>query len=127
MVACVDAALGASPLVARVLPASGRDRPRTRRVLLMAPPGPRIQGLTFAVEPPRDAPRQLAVEYTWPGASGMAPPEEPKLAALEGQAVADIAVRLLREVRARCAPTAAGEPACSMVQQSRVGRCTLGV
>ena len=123
--ACVDAALEASSLVAEVTSVSGRDQPRTRRVLLMSPPGPRIREVRFAVEPNRGAPRQLAVEYRLPTAGGIRP--DPMVADLEGRAVGEIGERLLRDVRARCASTRAGPPTCAMVQQGRLGRCTVGM
>jgi hypothetical protein len=131
IVACVDAVLDASPIVEQVTTARRRDdHLRTRYVVLRNPPGPRTTSLLFTVVPSSGAPRELVVEYVWPGPwqgqNGMQPPPDPKVSEVEGETMADIGAGLLREVRAECAPTAPGQPACSRVAQGRGGRCVLG-
>jgi hypothetical protein len=130
MVACVDAVLTNSPLVERITAARGGAFPRARYIVLRNPPSPRTTSLRFAVEPSRGAPRELVVEYAWPGPwqgnNGMKPPPDRKTSEIEGEMLTDISAGLLREVRAQCAPAAPGEPACSRVAQGRTGRCVLG-
>lgn len=128
--ACADVVLATSSFVERVSTARGGDYPRSRYVTLLNPPGPRTTGLRFVVEPSRGAPRELVVEYTWPGpwqgTNGMQPPPDPKVSDVEGETLADIGSWLLRAVRAHCAPNAPGEPACSRIAEGRRGRCVLG-
>ena len=47
----------------------------------------------------------------------MQPPADPRASDIEGEMLTDISAGLLRDVRAQCAPTASGEPACSRVAQ----------
>jgi len=128
---CVDNALESSPLVDQSYASKrqwgpGHKRVRVRYVRMLNPPGPRIQGLTLAVESPDGTPRTFAVEYFSPGQSGMQPAEDPKLADLERQAVGEIAAQLLRLLRVSCMPSAVAQPTCSMVNRGYVGRCTIG-
>ncbi len=130
MMACVDAVLAGSPLVERVTSRRVDKYRRSRYLVLRNPPGPRSTGLAFAVEPERGTPRELVVEFAWPGrwqgVGGMQPPPDPKASDIEGETLRDIAAGFLRDVRAHCAPTAPGEPACSRIAQGRSGRCVLG-
>jgi len=131
LVACMDNVLAHSTLVERIRPDGRRVHPRSRGVELRNPPSLRLRGLGFAVNPERGTPRELAVEYVWPGtwvgAGGMQPPPDARSAELEGVMMTDIATALLSDVRAQCAPTAPGEPACSRVSQGRTGRCSIGL
>lgn len=130
MVACVDAVLANSPLVERVTASRRSNRPRTRYLVLRNPPGPRSSVLGFAVEPSRGTPRELVVEYAWPGPwqgnNGMQPPPDQRTSDIEGQMLADIGAGLLRDVRTQCAPNAPGEAVCSRVAAGRTGRCVIG-
>jgi hypothetical protein len=130
MVACVDAVLATSPVVARVTSSRRSNDPRTRYVVLQNSPSLRTTGLTFAVVTSRGAARDLVVEYAWPGrwqgTGGMQPAPDLKLSEDEGGALADVGAGLLREVRAQCAPAAPGQPVCSRVADGRTGRCVLG-
>ena len=131
MVACVDAVLANSPLIERVTTSRRSDHPRARGLVLRNPPGPRSSFLMFAVEPSRGTPRELVVEYAWPGlwqggAGGMQPPPDQRTSDIEGQTLADIGAGLLRDVRTQCAPNAPGEAVCSRVAAGRTGRCVLG-
>src|SRR3982751_2300945 len=89
IVACMDAVLANSPLIERVTTSRRSDHPRTRYLVLRNPPGPRSSVLGFAVEPSRGTPRELVVEYAWPGpgqeANGMQPPPDPRASDIEGQ------------------------------------------
>ena len=131
MVACVDAVLTNSPLFERALTKRRVDRPRARGLMLRNPPGAHPTGLGVAITPARGAPREIVVDYAWPGpwqgtGGGMKPPADPKVSDVEGAMLADISAGLLSELRAECAPSAPGEPVCSRVAQGRTGRCVLG-
>jgi hypothetical protein len=129
MLACVDTTLATSAIVERL---GGRrvKHPGSRYVVLRNPPGPRANGVLFAVEPERGTPRQFVVEYVWPGVwqgtNGMQPPPDPKVSEIEGEMLTDVATRLLQLVRASCAPDAYGEPVCTRVANGHGGRCVLG-
>jgi hypothetical protein len=128
---CVDNALAASPVVDQSFASrrqwgANRKWVRVRYVRMVNPPGPRIQGLTLAVESPNGTPRTFALEYFSPGRGGMQPTYDPQVADLERQAVGEIAAQLLRELRVLCLPSAVPQPTCSMVNQGTVGRCTIG-
>jgi len=131
VVACMDAVLANSPLIERVKTSPRRDLPRSRYAELRNPPGPLSKGLGFAVNPASGTPRELVVGYAWPGPwqgrNGMQPPPDRQVSDIEGETMTDIATALLREVRAQCAPTTPGEPACSRVDQGRSGRCVIGL
>lgn len=130
MVGCMNAVLNGSSFVDQVAASRPPRVPRKRYLTLRDPPGPHTKGLTFNVLPSSGAPRELVVEYYWPGRQqeipGMQPPPDPKVTDGEGEALADIGTRLLREVKAQCAPTVPGEPVCARVAQGQVGRCVLG-
>jgi hypothetical protein len=130
MVACVDAVLANSPLVERVTTSRRSDHPRSRGIVLRNPPSPRSTSLAFVINPSRGAPRELVVEYAWPGLwqgnNGMQPPPDQRTSDIEGQMLADIGAGLLRDVRTQCAPNAPGEAVCSRVAAGRTGRCVLG-
>jgi hypothetical protein len=123
--ACVDTALATSSLVERVAAARQGDPPSSRYVVLRNPPGPRSAGMRFTAEP-----RELVVEFVWPGPwqgrNGMQPLQDSKASDMEGEGLTTIGTRLLLVVRARCAPTAAGQPVCARVAQGRGGRCVIG-
>jgi hypothetical protein len=125
VLACVDTALATSSLVERIATTRKGDEPGSRYVVLRNPPGPRSTGMRFTV-----APRELVVEFAWPGAwqgrNGMQPLQDSKASDLEGEGLTTIGTRLLLVVRAACAPEAAGQPACTRVAQGRGGRCALG-
>jgi hypothetical protein len=129
MLTCVDSALASSAIVDR---ANARrvNNPATRYVVLRNSPSRRVPGVLFSLTPAHGAPREFVVEYVWPGPSlgsgGMAPPPNSNASDFEGQMLTDVAVQLLQLVRSRCAPDAAGEPACSRVADGRGGRCVLG-
>jgi len=131
MVACVDAVLANSPLIERVTTSRRSDHPRARYLVLRNPPSPRSTSLAFVINPSRGAPRELVVEYAWPGpwqgsTGGMQPPPDQRTAYIEGQTLADIGAGLLRDVRTQCAPNAPGEAVCSKVAAGRTGRCVIG-
>ena len=131
MVACMDAVLAGSPLIERIRTSPRNDLPRSRGVELRNPPSPRSKGLGFTINPARGTPRELVVGYAWPGTwqgtNGMQPPPDQHVSDTEGAMMTDIATTLLRDVRAQCAPTANGEPACTRVNQGRTGRCVIGL
>ena len=129
LMACVDVVLDASSQVERISTSRRSGIPLTRYVALTNPPSERSRGLLFTVLSSRGASREVVVAYDWPGpwqgTGGMKPQPDPKDLDIEGAMLADISSRLLREVRAECAPSAPGEPACSRVAQGRGGRCVL--
>ena len=130
IVGCVDAVLANSPLVKRVTTPRSGDNPRARGIVLRNPPSPRTTGLGFAIVPAHGAPRQLVVEFSWPGRwqgeGGMKPPpQDPQASAIEGETLRDVAATLLRDMHAQCAPAAPGEPTCTRVAQGQRGRCVL--
>ena len=131
MVACMDRVLARSPAIERISTSPRKDLPRSRYAELRNPPSPRSKGVGFEIKPAHGAPRELVVGYAWPGnwqgANGMQPATDQQASDTEGEMVTDLATRLLREVRAQCAPNAYGEPACSRVNQGRSGRCVIGL
>ena len=124
--ACVDTALSTSSYVERLGITRQGDPPGSRYVMLRNPPGPRSGGMRFSAEP-----RQLVVEFTWPGPwqgrNGMQPVPDAQASEMEGEGLTSIGSRLLLVVRAACAPDATGQPVCSRVAQGRSGRCVLGI
>ena len=126
LVACIHSALADSPNVAEA--GFKKDYPRTLWVRLVNPPDPQIGGMQLVVSPTSGKPKQFVVEYTlWTGT--LHKPGVPNLALLNAPAVEAMAAQLLRGVGNRCAPTAAGAPACSMSNfgEKLTGRCSLGI
>jgi hypothetical protein len=129
MLTCVDSAFASSAMVQRAN-ARRTGNPATRFVVLRNSPSRHVPGVLFTLTPAHGAPREFVIEYVWPGpwlgSGGMQPPEDPNASEVEGRMLTDAAVQLLQLVRSRCAPDAAGEPACSRVGDGRGGRCVLG-
>lgn len=130
MMACVDDVLANSAHVERISTTLRDDYPRSRNFTLRNPPSPRVAGMGFVVTPSQGAPREFVVGFVWPGPwqgrNGMQSPPDRQVLDGEGEMLADIGARLLREVRAQCAPTAPGTPVCTRVREGRGGRCVLG-
>ena len=128
LVACVRTALADSPNIAEIRLRA--DHPRTQTVIFRNPPGPGVGGMAVVVAPSRGTPSQFVVEYTlWVG-----DPAKPFSVDNSGAAAADVASRLLLEVRAQCAPAAPGAPTCSLMpnfgqdgQKTRTGRCSTAI
>jgi hypothetical protein len=126
MVACMLRSLTDSPNIAKA--GFRKDAPRTVYVSFVNPPDPSIGGMALVVVPTRGTPKQFVVEYSlWAGTSNR--PGVPNLARLNAPAVEATGAQLLRTVRSQCAPSAGGEPACTMSSfQNRItGRCSLGI
>jgi len=126
LVACVRSALADSPTVAEA--SVKRDHPRTVYARFVNPPDPTVGGMELVVVPIRGTPTQVAVEYTlWTGT--LYKPGVPNLSKLNAPAVEATGAQLLRDVRDRCAPTAAGAPACSLstLNEKITGRCSVGI
>lgn len=127
--ACLESVLTASQLVLRYIPARP-NQPRARYFELRNPPSERTAGLGIAILPGRGAPEQIVAQFAWPGpwqgTNGMQKPSDPGTADMVGDALTGITAVLMRELRAQCAPTITGQPACSRISQGRAERCTLG-
>jgi len=122
MVTCVHGALAASPHVAKI--ATNSD-PRRNALTLKNAPSPRIKSMVVAIEPRRGTPRQLVVEYSL--TAGKMSEDDMMGATDDTPAVVEMSMQLLSDVRARCAPTASGAPACTSTDREQSGRCALGL
>ena len=128
MVACVHGALEGSTNVAGVRFANGR--PRTQYVTFVIPPGPGVGTMAVVVAPGRGKPSQFVAEYTfWIGDLNKPSTGDPS-----GAAAAEAGTRLLQAAKTECAPSAPGEPSCSLMpafgpegQKTRTGRCSIGI
>ena len=128
MVACVHRALEGSSNVAELRFA--KDNPRTQYVRFVIPPAAGVGGMALVVMQSRGITRQLALEYSlWIG-------DDKNLGNSDysGAGAAEMAMRLLLEAKAQCAPTVGGAPSCSLMpafgqegQKTRTGRCSIGV
>jgi hypothetical protein len=127
--ACMESVLIASQVVDRFIP-ERPENPRARYFELRNPLTERTTGLGIAIRPVSGAPQRIVAQFAWPGpwqgTNGMQTPSDPGTSAMVGQAMTEIATRLIRELRAECAPTLPGEPSCSRIAQGRSERCTLG-
>jgi hypothetical protein len=131
ILACTEAVLAGSPLVARY---SDRRQPRSRGrwfVVLRNPPGPHATGFGLGIRGSRDTPRELVAAFPWPGTwmgeGGMKPQSDQQTYDTEGEMLRDVAVGLLQAVRSECAPDAPGAPACRRLAEGRSAECSVGL
>jgi hypothetical protein len=126
IVACVRSALADAPNVKEAR--FKKDYPRTVYVIFLNPPDPQAGGMELVVAPTSGTPSQFVVAYTlWTG--NLTKPGVPNLAKLNAPSVEATAAQLLRAAHNQCAPTAAGQPACSMsnFDERITGRCSVGI